>query len=119
MPRGRPRKPLAWHLLTNNYRPSKHGPLPAKSPAPEQPSSAPWETLRGNALAFSFAALSDAAQIWCELLEDGRNIFSQLPPDIDETKARRMARRVWRSEVGRELVKFWGEAHARQTWAWQ
>ena len=26
---GRPRKPLAYHLLTGGYRPDRHGPLPA------------------------------------------------------------------------------------------
>jgi len=79
---------------------------------------APAASLTGNALTLAFAALPDEVQAWEEMLERGTDIFGQLPGDITEKQARRMARRKWH-ELGEVLVQFWGEAHARESWAWR
>jgi hypothetical protein len=111
----RPKKPLAWHLLTNNYRPSRHGSLPQVSASPHEP--APEPHLTGAARYWAFQALPDDVRAWESLLLHGEDWFNQLPPGIDEKKARRMARAKWH-EHGRVLVRFWGEQRAHESWAW-
>jgi hypothetical protein len=109
---GRKRLPVELHVIKGSYRKDRHGALP------QSPSEPPWEALSGNALCLAFAALPDEAQGWCEMLEEGTDIMRQLPREIDERQARRMARAKWQ-ELGPVLVQFWGEKHARKTWAWR
>src|SRR6188508_694968 len=101
MPRGRPPKPLAWHLLTNRYRPSKHGPLPAMTttiePDPE-PRRSPSEQF------WAFQALPDDVRAWEELLDLGTDFFRQLPPELTEKQAKRKARSKW-EQHGETLVR--------------
>lgn len=47
---GRPRKPVAHHILSGHYRPSRHGPRPAATvafPAPTLAPPVPPQLLRG------------------------------------------------------------------------
>jgi hypothetical protein len=39
---GRPRKPLAHHLVTGSYRPDRHGPLPRNVLPMPAPPAQPW-----------------------------------------------------------------------------
>ena len=108
----------SWHLLTSNYRPSRHGALPEAPSSPSEPPPEPPASLAGAALYWAFQALPEGVRAWEGLLLCGTDIFRQLPPDIDEKAARRMARRKWH-EHGRELIRFWGEERTRKSWAWQ
>jgi hypothetical protein len=112
MPRGRPRKPLGWHLLTNKYRPSRHGALPGMSPAPE-PKIDPAVSRASNP-AIEFLALPETVRQWEGLLCSGKDYFHMLPDGITEAKARKMARAKW-GEFGRELVAYWRTTGARHT----
>jgi hypothetical protein len=110
----RPRKPLAWHLLTGNYRPSWHGPLPQAVNGAVN-GAVNTEPIRRIA---AFEDLPADAQAWSGLLELGDNFFYELPHGVTEKQARRMAREVWH-ELGPVLTAFWGEERTRSSWAWK
>jgi hypothetical protein len=62
----RPKKPLSWHLLTNNYRPSRHGPINgASSPRPE-PERSPGDQ-----------AIRDECERWCCSFSCGYDFFDE------------------------------------------
>jgi hypothetical protein len=119
---GRPPKPLGWHLLTNNYRPSRHGPLPEPVALPDQNGFRPGRHGFGPAPAIAFLSLSEGAQQWDGILGCGEDWFHGLPDGITEAKARRMARGMWQ-RLGPELIEFWryyfGDDYVKGTWAWR
>ena len=62
---------------------------------------------------WAFQNLPLAAQEWEELLLHGTDYFGQLPPGIDEKKARRLGRAKW-NELGAVLIEFWGPKAAHK-----
>jgi hypothetical protein len=107
----RPKKPLAWHLLTNNYRPSRHGPLPGWVASPPEP------RLELSPMA-AFEALPADVRAWEGFLQCGTDFFDELPAGVTEARARRMARAKWR-EHGRALMAYWGPKRTRESWAYE
>jgi hypothetical protein len=90
----RPKKPLSWHLLTNNYRPSRHGPLHGRVASPAKNGPEPVEASTLDA---------DLTQ-WEGFLMHGVDYFDELPDGITEKQARRMAREVWQS-LGKRFME--------------
>jgi hypothetical protein len=112
MARGRPSKPLGWHLLTNNYRPSRHGPLPGSPPNPEVYPPEPVEVSALDAEARARLAA------WRLTFKCGTDFFSDLEPygviepchaDDYEAAARaflKEAREAW-AELGAVYMATW------------
>ena len=101
---GRPRKPVALHLIQNTFRPHRHTHLLPTAP---EPAASPAEP----------EALSADADAWELTLELGTDFFGDLD-DLTPAQIRRRARTKWR-EHGPALVTHWGPERARASWAWE
>jgi hypothetical protein len=75
----RPKKTLAWHLLTNNYRPSRHGPLPEASASPTAPETEPE-------LDPAEALLREDLARWSMAFSSGYDFFDEIDGLDDRTR---------------------------------
>jgi hypothetical protein len=125
MTRGRPRKPLAYHLLTGGYRPSRHGPLPGQPTAEEK-----QQAKELDEHAKKFAA---ELEQWAMLFRTGYDHFRHLagiavepslvwPPKnrpAAEKTFRRQCADAWK-RLGPLFMQTWQADEVRaHPWAWE
>lgn len=115
---GRPRKPVALHLIQRTFRAHRHAHLLPTAPEPAASEPEPEPMRSPSQQYWAFQALPDDVRTWAGLLECGTDFFCALPPDLTEAQAKRRSRSKW-IEHGPTLVRFWGSKRTKESWAWR